>query len=118
MFTIYKEFHFDAAHYLPKTPATHKCHRLHGHTYYVTVFLSGDELDENGWLVDFGVIKKYFKPLEDQLDHALLNEIPGLENPTSENLAKWIYDQLVTNLPQIAEIKVQETATAGCGYKP
>ena len=118
MYTIYKEFHFDAAHFLPKTPETHKCHRLHGHTYHVTIFLSAEELDENGWLVDFGDIKKAWKPLEDQLDHHLLNDIPGLENPTSELLARWIFEQLKGDLPQISEVKVQETATAGCSYKP
>ena len=118
MYKIYKEFHFDAAHFLPNTPDTHKCHRLHGHTYHVTLYLTAEELDETGWVVDFGEIKRFFKPIEERLDHNLLNDIPGLENPTSEVLAKWIYDQLKVDLPQISEVKVQETTSAGCSYIP
>jgi len=118
MYTIYKEFHFDAAHFLPATPVTHKCHKLHGHTYRVTVYLSGETLDENGWLVDFGELKRIFKPIESQLDHSLLNDIPGLENPTSEVLAKWIFDQLKADLPHLTEIKIQETLSSGCSYRP
>lgn len=118
MYTIYKEFHFDAAHFLPNTPEDHKCHKMHGHTYYVTIYLTGDQLDEHGWLMDFGVLKQYVAPLISRLDHHCLNEVEGLENPTSELLAKWIYDQLIIDLPLLSEVKVQETASSGCSYKP
>ena len=118
MISIYKKFHFDAAHFLPLADKKHKCHKLHGHTYHVTIRVSGEKLDKSGWLIDFSEIKKYFKPILKQLDHACLNEIEGLENPTCENLAGWIYLQLSKNLKGISEIHVQETPSSGCIYNP
>lgn len=116
--TVYKNFHFDAAHYLPLTDKNHKCHKMHGHTYHVGIYISGNELNEFGWLVDFSDIKKEFKPILDTLDHSCLNDIPGLENPTCENLAIWIYDKLKMNLKSISEIHVRETMSSGCIYRP
>jgi 6-pyruvoyltetrahydropterin/6-carboxytetrahydropterin synthase len=90
---IYKEFSFDSAHLLPNVPAGHKCGRLHGHTFYVRLYLCGPIGEESGWVIDFGDVKTAFKPILNQLDHYYLNDIPGLENPTSENLARWIWQK-------------------------
>ncbi|TDW18963.1 6-carboxytetrahydropterin synthase QueD [Kribbella kalugense] len=114
---IYREFTFEAAHLLPNVPTGHKCGRLHGHSYRVEVHLVGSVGDDTGWVQDFGDLKAAFKPLEAQLDHNFLNEVEGLKNPTSEVLAKWIWDRLVTELPNLSEIRVRETCTSGCVYR-
>lgn len=114
---IYREFTFEAAHRLPNVPEGHKCARLHGHSYKVEVHVLGPVGDDTGWVQDFGELKAAFKPLEDQLDHFYLNEVDGLENPTSEVLAKWIWDRLVVTLPSLSEIRVRETCTSGCVYR-
>lgn len=114
---IYREFTFEAAHRLPNVPEGHKCARLHGHSYLTVVHVSGPVGEETGWVQDFGDIKAAFKSLEDELDHHYLNEVPGLENPTSEVLAKWIWDRLVEELPNLTEVRVRETCTSGCIYR-
>jgi 6-pyruvoyltetrahydropterin/6-carboxytetrahydropterin synthase len=114
---IYKEFHFEAAHHLPNVPVGHKCARLHGHSFHVRVFLSGPIGEHSGWVMDFAELKKVFAPLHDQLDHHYLNEIPGLENPTSENIAHWIWHELADNLPLLSAVEVRETCTSGCIYR-
>jgi len=114
---IYREFTFEAAHRLPNVPEDHKCARLHGHSYKVEVHVLGPVGDDTGWVQDFGELKAAFKPLEDQLDHFYLNDVHGLENPTSEVLAKWIWDRLVVTLPSLSEIRVRETCTSGCVYR-
>jgi 6-pyruvoyltetrahydropterin/6-carboxytetrahydropterin synthase len=113
---IFCEFRFDAAHRLPHVPDGHKCARLHGHTYRVEVHIAGPVDPVTGWVADYGDIKSAFAPLYAQLDHNYLNEVPGLENPTSEVLAQWIWDRLVTVLPLCA-IVVRETRTSGCVYR-
>lgn len=114
---IFKEFSFEAAHRLPNVPADHKCARLHGHTFYVKVYVKG-EIDERlGWVMDFADIKQHFEPVYRQLDHYYLNDIPGLENPTSEVLARWIWQRLQPGLPQLSQIEVRETCTSGCVYR-
>ena len=113
---IFKEFTFEAAHRLPNLPSTHKCWRLHGHSFVVRVYVNGPLDPELGWVLDFADIKKAFQPLYDQLDHHYLNEIKGLENPTSENLARWIWANLITSLPILSKVQVQETCTSGCSY--
>ena len=115
---IYKEFMFEAAHKLPYVPNGHKCGRLHGHSFLVRLYLSGDVDLKTGWLIDFGDVKNIFKPIYDQLDHYYLNDIKGLENPTSEVLAKWIWDQTNPLLPLLSKVEVKETCTAGCIYTP
>ena len=114
---IYKKFSFDSAHYLPNLPDDHKCRRLHGHTFYVTVFVKGTVDPKIGWIKDFFEIKQIFQPILDQLDHRLLNEIDGLENPTSEHLVKWIWVRLKKVLPELSKIEVSETCTTGCLYE-
>jgi 6-pyruvoyltetrahydropterin/6-carboxytetrahydropterin synthase len=113
---IFREFTFEAAHRLPNVPDGHKCARLHGHSYRVAVHVSGEVEAETGWVMDFGDIKKAVAPVIDQLDHYYLNEIPGLDNPTSELLARWIWQRLADKLPLTA-ILVRETCTSGCLYR-
>jgi len=113
---LYKDFSFEAAHRLPNVPAGHKCARLHGHSFLIRVSVDGPVGDETGWVMDFAELKAAFSPLHDRLDHRYLNEIPGLENPTSENLAKWVWRELKPGLPQLTKITVHETCTSGCVY--
>jgi 6-pyruvoyltetrahydropterin/6-carboxytetrahydropterin synthase len=113
---IYKEFTFEAAHRLPNVPEGHKCARLHGHSFMVRIAVDGELGALTGWVMDFGDIKTVFHPIWKQLDHFYLNEIPGLENPTSENLAIWIWNKLKPELPQLSRIEIRETCTSGCVY--
>ncbi len=114
---IYKEFHFEAAHRLPNVPEGHKCARLHGHSFHVRLSLEGPIGDDSGWVMDFGEVKQHFAPLHDELDHHYLNDIPGLENPTSENIARWIWNRLKPGLPQLCAVEIRETCTSGCIYR-
>ena len=111
-----KTFQFEAAHLLPHLPKTHKCRRLHGHSFVVDVVVEGECDPKLGWLMDYADISAAFKPIHDQLDHYYLNEIPGLENPTSENLAAWIWKRLRPKLPLLKEIVVAETCMSKCAY--
>jgi 6-pyruvoyltetrahydropterin/6-carboxytetrahydropterin synthase len=113
-----KTFRFEAAHRLPNVPADHKCYRMHGHSFAVDVVLEG-ELDERmGWLVDYADITAVVEPiLLDELDHRALNDVPGLDNPTSERLCEWLWKRLAPNLPQLAAITVHETCAARCTYR-
>ncbi|MDW6093059.1 6-carboxytetrahydropterin synthase QueD [Vibrio rhizosphaerae] len=114
---IYKEFTFEAAHHLPYVPEGHKCGRLHGHSFLVRVSVEGEVDPQTGWVIDFAEIKAAFKPIYQRLDHYYLNEIEGLENPTSEVIARWIWHELKPNLPLLSQIEVKETCTAGCVYR-
>lgn len=114
---IYKEFRFEAAHRLPAVPPGHKCSRLHGHSFYVVVHVAGEICPQAGWVMDFADISRAFEPTLERLDHYYLNEIEGLENPTSENLAAWIWRDLQPRLPQLCKIVVRETCTSGCVYR-
>jgi 6-pyruvoyltetrahydropterin/6-carboxytetrahydropterin synthase len=113
---IFKEFSFEAAHRLPNVPPGHKCARLHGHSFRVELYVTGKVGAESGWVMDFADIKRAFQPLYERLDHHYLNEIEGLANPTSENLARWIWQRLRPSLPGLSKIVVRETCTAGCVY--
>lgn len=113
---IYKEFTFEAAHRLPNVPPDHKCARLHGHSFRVEVHVQGPVGRESGWVLDFADIKAAFAPLMKVLDHNYLNEIGGLENPTSELLAKWIWRRLALPLPGLSKVVIKETCTTGCIY--
>lgn len=114
---IWKEFGFESAHRLPRVPQGHKCGRLHGHSFRVRVAVSGAPGEDSGWVMDFADLKKAWKPVDDMLDHRYLNEVPGLENPTSEVLAVWIWDMLAPGLPGLSAVSVRETCTAGCTYR-
>jgi 6-pyruvoyltetrahydropterin/6-carboxytetrahydropterin synthase len=112
-----KSFHFEAAHDLPTFPDGHKCRRLHGHSFRFEVWVEGDVDPAKGYLIDYGQIKTVVEPLVQQLDHYYLNEIEGLENPTSENIARWLWDRLISKLPQLSSIIVLETCTSACEYR-
>jgi len=112
-----KTFQFEAAHLLPLLPESHKCRRLHGHSFQVEVVVEGENDPRLGWVMDYAEISAAFKPLWEQLDHNYLNEIPGLGNPTSENVAIWIWERLHPSLPLLKEIVVAETCTARCVYR-
>lgn len=114
---IVKEFRLEAAHRLPNLPPAHKCFRLHGHSFRVEVRVRGPLDPQLGWVVDFADLTRAFQPLHELLDHSYLNEVEGLENPTSENLAIWVWKRLQPALPGLAEIVVHETCTARCSYR-
>lgn len=113
---IFKQFSIEAAHRLPNLPESHKCQRLHGHSFRVEIHAKGPVTGREGWVMDFADIGRAFAPLYEQLDHHYLNDIPGLENPTSENLAKWIWTRLKPILPALSKIVIRETCTSGCVY--
>ena len=114
---VFAEFTFEAAHRLPNVPASHKCARLHGHSFPVRVTVSGPIDPALGWVIDFADVKQAFAPLHALLDHHYLNEIEGLENPTSEMLSQWIWVRLQPSLPLLSAVEVRETCTAGCVYR-
>lgn len=113
---IFKEFTIEAAHWLPKVPDGHKCKRLHGHSFRIQIHVEGPINPELGWVIDFADLKAAFAPIHAALDHHCLNEVAGLENPTSENLAVWVWDQLQPALPGLSKLQVQETCASGCIY--
>ena len=113
---IFKSFTFDSAHFLPRVPENHKCRRMHGHTYHLTVYLDGELDSELGWVADFADVKDVVKPLIDALDHRILNDIPGLENPTCEQITLWLWNRIKPELPGLSKIKLMETPTSGSVY--
>ncbi len=113
---IYKDFTFEAAHRLPNVPDGHKCARLHGHSFQARIVVSGPVGEISGWVMDFGDIKAAFRPIREQLDHHYLNEVEGLENPTSEHIARWIWHRLKPQLPALCRVEIRETCTSGCLY--
>lgn len=114
---IYKEFGFEAAHRLPNVAPEHKCARLHGHSFRVVVHVEGTVDPHTGWVMDFADLGAACAPLREELDHHYLNEITGLENPTSEVLARWIFARLASALDGLSEVEVKETCTTGCRYR-
>lgn len=114
---IFKEFSIEAAHRLPNVPADHKCSRLHGHSFRISVYVAGPIQPESGWVMDFADIKAATRFIHEELDHRYLNEVPGLENPTSEQLAIWIWNRLKPQLPALSRLVVHETCNSGCEYR-
>ena len=114
---ISKTFRIEAAHRLPNVPAGHKCSRLHGHSFAIAIHVSGPLDPELGWVMDYADLKAAFAPLFEQLDHHYLNEVPGLENPTSEELARWVWERLAPRLPLLSKVVVNETCTTACEYR-
>ena len=114
--SLTKSFSFESAHWLPTFPEGHKCRRLHGHSFHVEVIVAGRVDETRGYLVDFGDIKRAIDPIEQALDHRLLNDIEGLTNPTAEMLARWIYDRLKPALPLLDRVRVRETCTSAAEY--
>lgn len=113
---IFKSFTLECAHRLPNVPAGHKCARVHGHSFRVELHVSGPVDAHFGWVMDFADVKAAFDPLYQQLDHHYLNDVAGLENPTSENLARWIWRELKPRLIPLSKVVVHETCTSGASY--
>jgi 6-pyruvoyltetrahydropterin/6-carboxytetrahydropterin synthase len=113
---IFRVFTVEAAHRLPKVPAGHKCARIHGHSFRIELHLDGPVDEQLGWVMDFADVRRAFQPVFDQIDHHYLNEVPGLENPTSEQLARWIWSRTKPALPLLSKVVVHETCTSGCSY--
>jgi 6-pyruvoyltetrahydropterin/6-carboxytetrahydropterin synthase len=117
MFEIYQEFSFDAAHHFPQMPQGHRYQGVHGHSFRVAVALAGGETQADGFLVDLGELQKACEALRGRLDHAYLNEIPGLEMPSLENIAKWVWGELKPRYPALARVTVaRDSSRHGCTY--
>ena len=114
---IWKEFDFEAAHTLPNVPEGHRCRRLHGHSYRVRIHVDEEPDPDTGWIMDFADIKTAFEPILRQVDHRYLNDIEGLENPTCEVLAVWIWERLKPKLPILSRVEIREAFTSGCVYE-
>ena len=112
-----RTYRFEAAHFLPKVPAGHKCARMHGHSYIVELAIEGEIDAERGWVMDFSEIDEHATPLVRMCDHQVLNELPGLANPTSELLAVWWWQKLAPTLPGLVEVIVSETPSSRCVYR-
>ena len=112
-----KTFQIEAAHRLPNVAPGHKCGRLHGHSFVIEIAIEGPLDPHAGWVMDFADVKALFQPLYRELDHNYLNDIPGLENPTSEVLAVWVWERLKPSLPGLTEVSVAETCTSRCVYR-
>lgn len=113
---LVKDFRFEAAHWLPNVPEGHKCQRVHGHSFRGEVAVRGPLDPKLGWVIDFADLKRAIGPLVERLDHYTLNEIPGLENPTAELLAIWIWRELIDKLPMLHRVTIEETCTSRCHY--
>ena len=113
---LVKDFHFEAAHWLPNVPEGHKCRRMHGHSFRGEVAVRGEVDPATGWLIDFADLKRAVDPLVSQLDHYVLNDIEGLQNPTSELLAVWFWDRLKPQVPMLYRVTVEETCSSRCHY--
>lgn len=114
--TIFRIFTFDAAHFLPNVPDEHKCRNLHGHTYKLTIYISGVPDRHTGWIMDFALLKEKVNNVLSLVDHHLLNEVEGLANPTCEQLAIWLWDKIKTEVPAINKIELYETPQSGVVY--
>jgi len=113
---LVKDFRFEAAHYLPNVPEGHKCRRMHGHSFRGEVAVRGPVDTRTGWLIDFADLKRAIDPVVGRLDHYLLNEVEGLQNPTSEQIAVWIWERIAPALPQLYRVTIEETCTTRCHY--
>jgi 6-pyruvoyltetrahydropterin/6-carboxytetrahydropterin synthase len=114
---VYKHFTFDSAHFLPNLPENHPCKQLHGHTYHLTVFIEGEVDKDLGWVMDFRVLKQVVGSVLERVDHQLLNTIPGLENPTSETIVRWLWNEAKPKLPLLKRIELKETPSSGVVYE-
>ena len=113
---IFKQFTFDSAHFLPMVPEGHKCREIHGHTYKLTIFIEGSVDPILGWVSDFSDIKIAVGNTLSVVDHKLLNNISGLENPTVEHVIKWLWDRFKRDMPGLSRIELYETPSSGAIY--
>jgi 6-pyruvoyltetrahydropterin/6-carboxytetrahydropterin synthase len=117
MMKITQAFRFEAAHWLPAVPVQHRCRQLHGHSYRIELRLKGEVDPQTGFVVDFFEVAKSFEPLFRLMDHNCLNEVRGLENPTAENIAVWIWERMNPVLPQLCAVVVYETPDCWAEYE-
>jgi len=110
---ISKDFAFEAAHYFEHEAADHPFRRMHGHSFAGTVTLAG-EPNEKGWVKDFWKIEDAVKAVVDTLDHRLLNEVEGLEKPSLEAIAAYVFDRLAPALPGLVAVEIRRPS---CGEK-
>ena len=115
--TIYHRFTFESARRLPKLPASHICSRLHGNSFRLTVAVSGPVRESEGWIMDFAEVAAVVEPILKEIDHCLLNDVPGLENPTTENILHWLWQRISTQLQGLSELELRENDTTGCIYR-
>jgi 6-pyruvoyltetrahydropterin/6-carboxytetrahydropterin synthase len=115
-FELQQHFQIESARFLPHLEKTHPCSRVHGHSFKIILTLVGEADPEMGWVIDYNEIQVLMKPILEQIDHRLLNEVPGLENPTSELLTKWLFDKARGVIPQLTRITVAETPATSCSY--
>ena len=114
---VFKTFTIEAARSLPNLPDGHPCKNIHGHSFKITITVTGNVDNKTGFVMDFGDIVETFNPLLSKLDHSYLNDIEGLENPSSENVCQWIWERLAPSLPGLSQIDIKETDSTGCIYQ-
>jgi len=113
---VYKEYYINSARFLPNLEAGHICSNLHGHTYNIKVSVKGPVNLKSGFVIDAFDIDKCFEKVHRELDHKLLNEIKGLENPTSENICIFVWNRLIQDIPNLHEIEIKENNVTGFIY--
>lgn len=114
--TIFKQFTFDSAHFLPNVPDGHKCKNIHGHTYRLTVYITGELHSQQQWVMDFSDVKETINTVLIEIDHKILNGIEGLGNPTCENVTLWLWNKIKPRIPKLIKIELWETSTSGTVY--
>lgn len=115
-YELKQHFHIESARFLPHLPKSHPCANMHGHSFKIILQLKGELQPQVGWVMDYHEISLVMAPLLKQLDHKVLNEVPGLENPTSELLAKWIYEKARLSIPLLQSVTIMETTSTECKY--
>jgi len=117
LYTIAKQFTFEASHVLSQLPQGHQCSRLHGHSYRVEIILQSPTLDGRGFVLDYGDLSDFRYLISSQLDHRHLNDVLKDIPPTAENIARWLYDQAKKQYPQMIAIRVYETINTWAEYR-
>lgn len=115
-FMLKQHFQIESARSLPHLPSTHPCSQVHGHSFKITLIFVGPLDPQKGWLIDYNDIQNWMKPILQQIDHRLLNEVSGLENPTTEMIAYWIFDRAKKEMPSLVQVAVSETSSSECFY--
>ena len=115
-YELKQQFRIESARFLPNLPKSHPCSKIHGHSFKIILKLVGPLDPKIGWVLDYQKISETMAPLLLRLDHQILNEVEGLENPTSELLAKWIYDQTLRIIPILKTVTIMETESTECTY--
>jgi 6-pyruvoyltetrahydropterin/6-carboxytetrahydropterin synthase len=114
LYELSQRFDFEAAHTLDRRIDAAPSKRIHGHTYHAEVSLRGMPDPQTGMLMDLGYFRRVLADVREQLDHHLLNEVPGLETPTLEGLCAFIARQLREPLPMLASVRVWRASGDAC----